>query len=61
MAALEGSTAIIQPYHVERVLTDINADHGNCVVEVLLFFGAPARFVTGGAGARPDTIIGSPT
>jgi hypothetical protein len=25
--------AIIQPDHMERVFTDINADHGNCAVE----------------------------
>src|SRR5436190_8851888 len=40
------SAAIIQPDGVERVLTDIDADHGNCAVEVLghgvlLVFGAP--------------------
>jgi hypothetical protein len=48
---------------MECVFADINADHGNCAVEVLghgVLLCAPlsleplARFVTGGAGARPD-------
>jgi hypothetical protein len=39
---------IIETDDVERVLTDIDADHGNCVVEVLahgvlLVFGAPCQ------------------
>jgi hypothetical protein len=42
------SAAIIQADYVERVFTDINADHGNCAIEilghgVLLVFGAPCQ------------------
>jgi hypothetical protein len=41
-------TALIEAYDVERVLADIDADHGNCAVEilrhgVLLVFGAPCQ------------------
>src|SRR6516165_5845614 len=44
---------------MERVLADIDANHGNCGVEclghsVLLGFGAPSQHsVAGSAGARP--------
>src|ERR1700751_1093901 len=35
LLTLHNSAAIIQPDDVERVLTDIDADHNNCAVEVL--------------------------
>src|SRR3984893_1721960 len=43
-------TALIVAYDVERVLADIDANHGNCSVEclghgVLLVFGAPCQLV----------------
>jgi hypothetical protein len=50
-------TTPIMPYDVERVLADIDADHGDCAVGflghgVLLVLTAPI-----GAGARPDHSI----
>jgi len=43
--------ALIVPHDVERVLTDINADYGDCGIEllrhgVLLVFGAPGQLKT---------------
>src|SRR6202035_3271899 len=48
---------------MERVLADIDADHGDCALQllghgVLLVFGAPSQHpIAGGAGARPDHPI----
>src|SRR4029450_1650336 len=55
-------TTPIVPYDVERILADIDADHGNCAARFLrhgvLLFGAPSQAsITGGAGARPDHPI----
>jgi hypothetical protein len=41
-------TTFIVPHHVKRVLADIDADHGDCRIElvwhgVLLVFGAPCQ------------------
>src|ERR1700730_13102808 len=47
----------------KRVLADIDADHGDCALQllghgVLLVFGAPSQHpIAGGAGARPDHPI----
>src|SRR5665811_1770287 len=53
---------------MERVLANIDADHGDCALELLghgmlLVFGAPSQHsIAGGAGARPDhPIIGNRT
>jgi hypothetical protein len=50
--------------NMERVLADIDANHGNCGVEclrhsVLLVFGAPfpSILLLVGTGARPDHPI----
>src|SRR4029077_3665992 len=57
-------TTLIVSHDVERVLANIDADHGDCAVVgllrhgVLLVFAAPgAASITGGAGARPDHPI----
>ena len=57
--------AHIVAHDVERVLANIDADHGACALEllghgVLLVFGAPSQHsIAGRAGARPDhPIIG---
>ena len=56
-------TTLIVTYDVERVLADIDANHGDCGIEflrhgVLLVFGAPSQLLTlVGAGARPDHPI----
>jgi hypothetical protein len=47
---------------VERVLTDIDADYGNCSLcwrrhGVLLVLAPPGPLIAGGAGARPDHPI----
>jgi hypothetical protein len=53
-------TTLIVAYDVERILANIDANHGNCSVEclghgVLLVFGAPSQHsIAGGAGARLD-------
>ena len=44
-------TTLIVAYDVERVLADIDANHGDCSVEclghgVLLVFGAPSQLLT---------------
>ena len=53
------SAAIIQADHMERVLTNINADHGNCAVR---FWDMACSFISleplpdlllAGQGARP--------
>src|SRR5204862_7220997 len=56
------SAAIIQPDDVERVLTDIDADHGTALLRFWdmacsLSLEPLAKFVAGGAGARPDHPI----
>ena len=56
-------TTLIVADDVERVLPDIDADHGDCALEllghgVLLVFDAPSQHpIAGGAGARPDHPI----
>src|SRR5208337_15834 len=56
-------TALIVADNMERVLADIDADHGDCALEllghgVLLVSGAPSQHPTvGGTGARPDHPI----
>src|SRR4030095_5176176 len=55
-------TTPIVPYDVERILADIDADHGNCAARflrhgVLLFVAPSQASITGGAGARPDHPI----
>jgi len=53
---------LVVAYNVERVLADIDANHGNCSLGhgVLLGFGAPSQRLTPvGAGARPDHSITS--
>jgi hypothetical protein len=53
-------TALIVADNMERVLADIDADHGDSAVElpghrVLLVFGAPSQLLSlVGAGARLD-------
>ena len=55
--------ALILANEVERVLADIDTDHGDCAIEflghgVLLVFGAPLpAWLAGRAGARPDHPI----
>src|SRR3954467_5510580 len=50
--------AVIKAYNVERVLADIDANHGDGGVDclrhgLLLVFGAPCQpLIAGGAGAR---------
>jgi len=44
-------TTLIVAYDVERILADIDANHGNCSVEclghgVLLVFGAPCQLLS---------------
>src|SRR6266545_4310355 len=54
---------VIETHDVERVLADVDADHGNLSVEflrhgVLLALVAPIpALLAGGAGARPDHSI----
>src|ERR1019366_4120504 len=53
--------ALIVAHDVERVLTDINADYGDCGIEllrhgVLLVFGAPGQLKTL-AGQEPGRTI----
>ena len=55
-------TALIVAHDVERILADIDADHGDRCVEflrhgVLLVLGAPGQLIAGGAGARPGHPI----
>ena len=58
----DGASRIVA-HDVERVLADIDADHGDrgigCLRHgVLLVFGAPCQHsIAGGAGARPDHPI----
>ena len=47
---------------MERILADIDADHGDRDIEflrhgLLLVFGAPGQLTADGAGARPDHPI----
>ncbi len=37
---MEGSSCV-QPYDVERVLADIDADYGDCIAEIVGHGGAP--------------------
>src|SRR6202022_1200115 len=61
----DGAARIVA-HDVERVLADIDADHGDrgigCLRHgVLLVFGAPLpASLAGGAGARPDHPISGP-
>jgi hypothetical protein len=56
-------TTLIVTDNMERVLADIDTDHGDCALEllghgVLLVFGTPSpHSIAGGAGARPDHPI----
>jgi hypothetical protein len=62
LAQHQASTPILAD-DVERILADIDADHGDFAVEllghgVLLVFGAPSpAWRAGRAGARPDHPI----
>ena len=60
----DGAARIVA-HGVERVLADIDADHGDrsigCLRHgVLLVCGAPCQLIAGGAGARPDHPISGP-
>jgi hypothetical protein len=58
-------TTLILSHNVERVLANIDADHGDCATRFLrrapcLHCPEPAS-ITGGAGARPDLPISGPS
>src|SRR5215831_15333323 len=56
LSSTRARTTLIVPHDVERVLANIDADHGDCAVGllrhgVLLVFAALSSSITGGAGA----------